>query len=152
MITMDELLMGRAKLADLPSDVQDNLRKLLFAMNEIRASYGFVMIITSGYRRPQDNDATSNAAKLSAHLVGMACDIRDVDGSLYRWVLRNLDLMQKLGIYLEDFRWTRSKTKGNWVHFGIRKPGSGKRIFVPSTAPAEDPGCWDGKYDSKYDS
>lgn len=149
MFTMDELLMNRAKLEDLSDEIQANLTKLLEVMNAVRVAYAHPMTVTSGYRRAQDNDATSNAAKASAHLVGMACDIRDTDGAIMKWVLENLQLMKDLGIFLEDFRWTRSKTKGYWVHFGIRKPASGHRIFVPSTAPAESPDCWDGEYDKK---
>ncbi len=152
MISMNEILMGRAKLENLSTDIQCNIKHLHKVVNVIRQRYGKPMTVTSGLRLPEHNDATSNAAKRSAHLTGEAIDVRDVDGSLMRWVLQNLSLMQELGIYIEDFRWTRSKTKGYWVHLGTRKPSSGRRIFIPSMAPAETPDVWSGKYDPKFDT
>jgi hypothetical protein len=147
MITMEELLQGRDKKYpnDFTDEIKENLEKLLPVMNTIRAKYGKPMIVNSGWRPSVVNEATPGAAKNSAHCQGLACDIADPDGEVKNWVLKNLDLMQELGIYLEDFRWTP-----NWVHFGLRKPASGKRIFVPSANRATAPDRWDGKYDEKY--
>lgn len=149
MITKDELLKGRDKqYPDAYTDnISANLDKLLVVMNQVRAAYGKPMNVNSGWRPPQINEETSNAAKGSNHLWGLACDIGDADGSLWKWVLFNLPLMQKLGIYFEDKRWTPT-----WVHFQIVPPGSKKRIYVPSSAPAQAPQIWDGQYDTKLDS
>lgn len=149
MISKDELLQGRDKKypAEYTQEVSDNLDKLLPLLNQIRAAWAKPMRVNSGWRPAAVNASVPGAAAKSKHTEGLAADISDVDGSLWAWVLQNLDLMQKLGIYLEDRRWTPT-----WVHFGFGPPKSGKRIFIPSAAKALAPDNWDGKYDNaKYD-
>jgi len=148
MLAKSELLMGRDTQypTDYTQEISDNLDKLLIPMNQIRTIWAKPMIVNSGWRPPSINAETPGAAKASKHMIGLAVDISDTDGSLWSWVLQNLDLMQQLGIYFEDKRWTP-----DWVHFQLGAPGSGKRIFVPSSAPASAPDAWDGQYDSKYD-
>jgi len=147
MITKDEILMGRGKKypKEYTKEISDNVDKLLEIMNKVRKAYNKPMIIASGWRPAEINEGTSNAAKSSNHLKGLAVDIKDADGSLWKWVLLNLNLMKDLGIYLEDKRWTPT-----WVHFQIVPPKSKKRIYIPSTAPAKADDIWNGKYDSKY--
>lgn len=151
-ITKDELLMGRDKSYpnEYTKEISDNLDKLLAAMNQVRAAYGAPMRVTSGWRPAAINGAIPNAAKRSNHMMGLAVDISDRDGKLRGWVLDNLALMQQLGIYIEDFRWTST-----WVHFQVVPTRSGKRIFIPYADivknPMTAPGSWSGKYDSKYD-
>ena len=127
-------------------EVDANLNVLLEKINIVRAKYGKPMIVSSGWRSPEVNAATPGAAKASKHMSGLAVDIYDKDCELWKWVLQNLDLMQELGLYLEDKRFTP-----NWVHFEVGAPASGKRIFKPSTAAAPAPKLWDGKYDPKFD-
>jgi hypothetical protein len=148
MITKDELLAGRDKQypKEYTAEVSGNLDRLLVVLNKVRQAYGKPMYVNSGWRPAAVNDATSNAAKKSTHIRGLACDFRDPDGKLWQWCIANLALLQKLGVYLEDKRWTPS-----WVHCQIVPPASGKRIYVPSTAPATAPDVWDGTYDHKYD-
>jgi hypothetical protein len=153
MITKDELLMGRDKShpKEYTKEISDNLDNLLIAMNQIRSKYGKPMRVTSGWRPSAINQSIAGAAKRSNHMMGLAVDISDRDGELREWVLENLDLMQKLGVYIEDFRWTQ-----RWVHFQIVRPRSGKRIFLPyadtSRYPMTAPQAWNGNYESKYDS
>ena len=148
MLAKSELLMGRDVQYpnDYTQEISDNLDKLLISMNQVRTAWATPMIVNSGWRPPSINAATPGAAKASKHMIGLAVDIADPDGKLWTWVLQNLDLMQQLGLYFEDKRWTP-----NWVHFQLGAPGSGKRIFVPSSAPASAPDAWDGQYDNKYD-
>ena len=152
MITKAELLMGRDKAypKDYTQEISDNLDKLLIPMNVVRKAYGKPMSPSSGWRPPSINNSTPGAAKASTHMRGLAVDIKDPDGKLREWVLANLDLMQKLGLYFEDFRWTKG-----WVHFQCVPPGSGKRIFIPyadtKKNPMNNPTAWSGKYDAKYD-
>lgn len=147
MITKDEILMGRDKKypKEYTEEISNNIDKLLEAMNQVRKAYNKPMFVASGWRPSEINESTSNAAKNSNHLKGLAVDIKDTDGKLWEWVLMNLVLMKKLGIYLEDKRWTPT-----WVHFQIVPPKSKKRIYIPSTAPAKADDIWDGKYDSRY--
>jgi hypothetical protein len=88
--------------------------------------------LASGWRPKGVNAETSNAAHLSTHIYGCGGDIQDqVDRRLARWCLRHLDVLEGLGLYMEDPRWTPS-----WVHWQIVAPGSGKRVYIPSAAPA----------------
>lgn len=148
MITKDEILKGRDKEYpnEYTKDISDNIDKLLIVLNKIRKEYGQPMTVASGWRPSKINESTSNAAKKSNHLLGLAVDIRDIDGKVMRWCLNNLKLLSDLGVYLEDFRYTPS-----WVHFQIVPPKSHKRIYVPSSNPASANGRWDGNYDVIYD-
>jgi hypothetical protein len=147
MITKRELLMDRDKSfpKEYTSEVSNNLDKLLVAINIVRAAYGKPMRVTSGWR-PAGVNSIIGGANRSNHMLGLAVDIADPNGELAKWLLNNLDVVSKAGLYLEDFRWTKG-----WVHFQIVAPKSGKRIFIPSTAPATQPNVWDGKYDPAFD-
>lgn len=151
-ITKEELLMGRDKTypKEYTKEISDNLDRLLAVMNQIRSEYGIPMKVSSGWRPAAVNGGIAGAAKRSNHMLGLAVDISDRDGKLREWVLSNLDLMQKLGVYLEDFRWTPT-----WVHFQVVAPKSSKRIFVPyadiKKNPMTAPNAWSGTYDSKHD-
>lgn len=149
MISMKELLMGRAEFKDLDKDIQDNLSLLLIKINIVRKAYGKPMKVNDGFRRSKDTP--KNGAAKSKHLLGAAVDIDDDDNcTFWNWCLANLDIIHDAGLYMEDPRWTHGKI-GTWVHFQSLPPASGKFIFVPSSAPAFAPQIWDGKYDKKYD-
>jgi hypothetical protein len=147
-IAKSELLKGRDQQypLDYTQTVSDNLDRLLIPLNNIRNAYGKPMIVNSGWRPPSINANTPGAAPQSKHMLGLAADISDPDGALWAWVLENLQLMKNNDIFMEDKRWTPG-----WVHFGLGKPASGHRIFVPSATRAPDPNAWDGQYDSNFD-
>jgi Peptidase M15 len=148
MISKAELLQGRdvQYASDYTQEISDNLDQLLVPLNQIRAAWGKPMTVNSGWRPPSINGSTPGAAAHSKHMLGLAADIADADGSLWAWVLQNLSLMKQLGIYMEDKRWTPG-----WVHFGFGPPASGHRIFVPNANRALDPTAWDGNYDHSSD-
>ena len=149
MITMKELLMGRAKLEELSTEAQTNISLLLIKINIVRSAYGKPLKVNDGYRRPEDTPP--NGASKSKHLIGAAVDIDDdEDGTFWNWCKDNLDVIWEAGLYMEDPRWTHGKS-GTWMHFQSIPPKSGKFIFVPSSAPSRDPDLWDGEYDKKYD-
>jgi uncharacterized protein YcbK (DUF882 family) len=147
MIKLEEILMGRDTKypQDFTPEVKANIKVLYEKINIIREKYGKPMSVSSGWRPQAINDATSNAAKKSKHIVGLAIDIKDTDSKLWKWCMENLELLQELGLYLEDKRWTPT-----WVHFQIGPPASGLRIFRPSRAAATAPELWNGNYDQKY--
>lgn len=62
----------------------------------------------------------------SCHLSGEAVDIADPDGSLQKWLKENTMLLEGLGLYVEDFKYTPG-----WVHIQTRAPKSGRRFFIP---------------------
>jgi hypothetical protein len=147
MISRDEILMGRDKQYPLNKDQEANLAVLLDRINKVRAKYGKPMLVSSGYRPAAINAKVAGAAKMSSHTLCMAVDIRDLNGEVRNWVLSNLDFLQSVGLWIEDFRWTPT-----WCHFQIR-PAS-KRIFLaydPKKVPMTAPDIWDGKYDTKFD-
>ena len=128
-----------------PPELEDNLNQLLKAMNIIRSAYGKPMIVSSGYRsRDRQIEIYANKAckkefpfedgvfvmsKVplgSSHLYCTACDISDPKGELKAWIKKNIPLLEKAGLYCEDFNYTNT-----WVHFQTTKPKSGKRFFVP---------------------
>lgn len=126
--------------AELTPAIRDNVRELLGRVNllltwasqdnirpAIDAATG--THVASGWRPAAINDATANAAAASKHLTGQAVDLRD-NGTrdLARWCLRNLDLLEEIGLYMEDPQWTPS-----WVHLQIVPPGSRRRVYCPST-------------------
>jgi hypothetical protein len=148
MISLKELLLNRVEFKDLPKEHQDNLNTLLERINKVRAVYGKPMKVNDGYRRLQDTP--KNGSATSWHYKGAAVDIDDNDaGDFAKWVVKNLKLMQEVGLWIEDVRWTNGC--GSWVHFQIYPPKSGKRVFIPSTKPACNPKIWDGKYDPIFD-
>jgi hypothetical protein len=136
-----------------PTDdaTQANLNHLLDQMNAVRTAYGIPMIVNSGLRTQADQERINPSAPKSKHILGMAADINDKDGSLWTWVLTNLPLMKQLGMYFEHPNWTHHSDGHGWVHFQTCPPGSGKRIFIPSPTPALAPDFWDGDYDHSFD-
>lgn len=73
--------------------------------------------------RPQ---SCAQGSSKSAHKEGLAIDLYDPIGEIDAWCLRNLDILELCGIYIEH----PSETCG-WSHWTIRAPGSGRRVFFP---------------------
>lgn len=134
MIEMSELL-KKTKLEDLPSDIQDNLTDLVERLNVIRRAYGKPMTVSSGFRTKEDHlrvyreKGITDPKKIpmgSRHLSGKACDIADSDGKLKDWVNDNVELCEKVELWMEDFSATPT-----WIHFQSEPPASKKRFFMP---------------------
>lgn len=127
-ITKVEILMGRDRqyASDYTAEVSNNLDKLLVHLNKFRKAYGKPMKVSSGWRPPSVNASVKGAAKRSNHMLGLACDFSDPDGSLAAWCLNNLKVLEDCGLYLED----PGHTKG-WLHLQCVPPGSGRRVFKP---------------------
>jgi len=143
MILLQDYWMGRdAKYPDEFTDViQGQGAEVVRRVNSILAAYeeasGIPLPlnavgthVASGWRPAAVNEATSNAASHSKHLSAQACDVYDPNRELARWCVENEDVLKEVGVWCEDFRWTPT-----WAHFQIVPPGSGKRIYVPSTKP-----------------
>ena len=146
MISGDQYWMGRdgEYSADLTEQVRGNAALLLERVNRLLAIAAEEHVepgidahtgtfVASGWRPKPVNDITANAGKRSRHLFGLAIDLRDSlpERPLARWCLRNQDLLEETGLWMEDPRWTP-----NWVHLQAVPPGSGRRVYVPSTDPA----------------
>jgi hypothetical protein len=96
--------------------------------------------IASGWRPLGVNSRTSNAATLSPHIKGNGGDLQDqLSRALAAWCLANGDALKQVGLWMERPQWTCGKNNDDpWVHWQRVPPRSGKRFFIPSTAPA---GC-----------
>jgi len=125
MITRKEYLMGRDLEAPLTPKQEDNLLKMLGAINMFRCVYGKPMIVTSGYRPPKVNKAIGGA-KNSKHMTCEAVDISDRNRELAIFCLNNLDVLIACGLWIEN----PEKTPG-WVHFQCVPPRSGNLVFNP---------------------
>lgn len=143
MITLDDYWMGRdiKYQSELNHDIIQNAIETVQRVNELldRAAADGVIpgvnpatgtAVASGWRPRGINDHIINAAQGSKHLTALACDIRDDNArSLARWCCRNLAALGEIGLWMENPQWTPS-----WVHVQTVPPGSGRRIFIPSTS------------------
>jgi hypothetical protein len=133
MIRESQYYMGRDKTyaEELTGEIEANAAELLAKVNNLLAALGFPdPEIRSGWRPPQINDSTSNAAAHSKHLTGQAVDLADDNRELATAIMRETNVLTQFGLYMEDCRWTPT-----WVHLQGVPPGSGKHIFIPSSAP-----------------
>ncbi len=156
-VTLRHYYMGRdvTHAADLTPEIAESALELLRAvdvlldfaeadgvvpdLDEVTQTY-----VASGWRPPEVNDRTASAAKgTSKHLTGQGIDLQDHDDRrLAVWCMKNLDLLERLGLYMEDPRWTGGDSP--WVHLQSRPPRSRRRVFIPSaTQPAGDPEFYD---------
>lgn len=131
MITIEELLMKRAKFEDLSEELQKNAMDLVEKLNKFRKAYGQPMYVSSGYRPPEINKKIGGGSK-SAHMSLQACDFADADGKIFEFIKSDPTILEKCGLWMEDPQWAIS-----WVHLQSR-PAS-KRIFIPDSSPAKDP-------------
>lgn len=86
--------------------------------------------VASGWRPPEVNDHTANAAAHSKHLTAEACDLQDFpDRRLAKWALANEAKLRECGVLgMERPGWTPT-----WLHLQTRS--ASHFCFVPSTAP-----------------
>ena len=138
MITWQSYFKGRdiQNRDELTDEIRRNAQVTVDRVTEMlaRAGRSDINTVNSGWRPKGVNDATANAAKGSKHLTAEACDLPDADRSLCQWAVDNLDVLEDIGLWMEDPRWTST-----WLHVQTIPPKSGRRVFIPSTAPPSDP-------------
>lgn len=134
MIVLKELIKDQ-DFDNLDESIQSNLYELLNRVNKIRDAYGKPMMVTSGLRTMEHHLAIYAAKGItdrnkipmkSNHLNGKAVDISDPKQELQAWVLQNVALLEKVGLWCESFTFTKT-----WVHFQTVAPLSGRRFFMP---------------------
>lgn len=121
---VEDLNPKRYVTTEIQTQNLENLAKLLTLLEE---QYGLEFMINSGLRTKKDQERINPRVRHSAHLSGEAADINDPDGAIWSWLMDNMDLLIRYGLYLE----ARSYTS-RWVHIQTRVPQSGNRIFIPS--------------------
>lgn len=138
MISIEELYHPQ-DLTAIDQDAMLHLQQLHYKLNVIRAAYGNVMVIDSGFRNLTEQTEIYNALKKpvaigSQHLIGAAADVFDPKGELKKWVLENLGFIESQFLFMENFNATGGLSSG-WVHFQLFsyaswKPGM-SHFFLP---------------------
>lgn len=124
MITRAQLLMGRDAEFPLTSALEQNLTKLLTAVNFLQAHWWtFPIVVSSGYR-PGHYNRDAGGSATSAHLTCQAVDILDPRQELSTFLLHNQNILAQCNMYMED----PSQTK-TWCHLQIRP--TKERVFKP---------------------
>lgn len=131
MIFRQDILRGQ----QCPPDLEDNLLEMLVKINKVCDAWGKPMTVTSGLRSKADQVAIyvkkgiTDIAQIpmaSKHLSAQAIDIFDPERDLQKWVVQNTTLIEEIGLWMEDFKYTK-----NWIHFQTVPPKSKKRFFIP---------------------
>lgn len=125
-ISVNQYLMGRAKLEELSDEQVRNINTLIPKVNELLERYGKPVTMSSGFRSKEDQMRINPKAPNSRHCLGAAIDIADKDHNFRYYCLTHLNDLIELGLYMEDPVHTPS-----WLHLQIIAPKSGKRIFIP---------------------
>lgn len=128
MITLKDYWMGRdaAYPEDLTGEIEANAAELLKRVNELLAAFGEERAVRSGWRPPEVNEATAGAAPKSKHMTGQAVDLADDEGDLDEWCLEHQEVLERLGLWMENPACTKT-----WTHLQSVPPKSGKRVFYP---------------------
>ena len=116
------------------SSIDNNLKILCDRLNELENAWvdlgNMPFAITSGLRSDEFQEQLilqgKSNAKFSKHCAGAAADILDQDGSLAKWAMVNLSLLESIGFWIEHPDYTKG-----WLHVQIMAPKSGKRVFIP---------------------
>lgn len=129
MIDLKAYWMGRdekypeAMTPEIAADAQD----LLDRVNSLLADFGEERSVNSGWRPPQVNASTPNAAPKSKHMLGQAVDLADPEGDLDDWCAENDgERLKSYGLWMEHPAATKS-----WCHLQSEPPKSGRRVFYP---------------------
>lgn len=124
-ITLVEYLMGRDTPHPISPELLQNAEDTVEGANELLRHYGSYRRVNSGYRDPEANRKAGGSPR-SKHLTCQAIDLEDRDGSLAKWCLKNLKLLELIGLWMEH-----PDVTPTWIHLQIVAPGSGNRVFWP---------------------
>jgi hypothetical protein len=128
MISLDDYYMGRDKTYadELTEKLRENAQETVRRVNLLLDRFGSERNVRSGWRPAEINANTPRAAKNSLHMTCEACDIDDSYGSLAKWCLNNLPVLEVIGLWMES-----PDATPTWVHVQTKPPKSGKRVFLP---------------------
>lgn len=126
LITLEEYYMGRDEHYP-PTDVlRANALDTVRKANQLLVSCEIQRGVRSGYRPASINAKVPGAALYSKHITCQAIDIEDNDGKLKSWCLKNLNILEDIGLWMESPESTPS-----WCHVQTLAPKSGHRVFLP---------------------
>ena len=130
MISLHDYWMGRDEeypLAMTPQ-IEKNASLTVQLANALLAKFGQGRKVNSGWRPPQVNGKTPNAAPNSKHMTGQAIDLADPEGDLDDWLMSpdGQAALIEIGLWHEHPAATKS-----WAHVQTVPPRSGRRTFYP---------------------
>ena len=113
---------------ELTPELKKNAESFLKTLNAFLAEIGLTNVkVSSGFRPSAVNASTPGSAKKSLHMICLACDIEDSDGSKDNLVDSRDDLLKKHGLWQES----PAATKG-WLHLDNKDRGKRpKNQFIP---------------------
>ena len=127
---MDNLL---EKVNELGKRVPDELKGSRLCNSGLRSAAKQISIYKERAKNKQAPflDGVFDEAKVpkSAHMLGMAIDIKDTDGKLDDWLM-NTDEGKQAVIDLDLYIEHKNYTNG-WCHIQTRKTRSRNRYFIP---------------------
>lgn len=128
MISLADYLDGRNTQypEEYTDAVKGNALVTVARANLLLRAFGRDRGVRSGWRPLEVNAKTPHASVHSNHIIGAAIDIEDNDTQLGQWCLQNLGVLEDIGLWLENPKFT-----WNWVHVQICAPRSGRRVFDP---------------------
>jgi hypothetical protein len=127
-ISLADYYMGRDLKSpeELTAVHRANAQITVDRVNELLEAFGEPRRVNSGWRPAAINAGVPNAAAKSKHMTCQACDLNDDDGSLDAWCMANLQILERIGLWLEH-----PDSTPRWTHWQIVPPGSGNRVFRP---------------------
>jgi len=129
MISRKDILKGK----NCPEILENNLSELITKLNKLENLSGIHFSISSGFRDKSDQIRIYNAKGIydegdmhmgSKHFTCQAADC--CANGLQEWILNNKNVLDDLGLWFEDFKYTPG-----WTHSQTIRPNSGKRFFIP---------------------
>lgn len=128
--TLKEYLMGRENThrAEYTDEIEEAAQALLIEVNGLFEDLGYTKpaSLSSGWRPASVNKAVGGAPS-SYHVKGMAIDIKDPDGSLYKLVTSKPELMRKRRLWAEH-----RDSSPTWLHLDMgTRQDRPSRVFKP---------------------
>lgn len=123
----------------IPSEKQkENLKVLIEKLHIVFNCFNDPIVVQRGLRNEIMN-RTVGGADNSPHLTGEAVDLQDKDYKVSKYLMNNIELLERVGLYLENPACCTSKTitknfnnrvyMNNWVHLQTRKASA--TVFNP---------------------
>lgn len=124
--TLSQTAIRRGIKNDPPADVMDNLRRLARVMENVRTLLGSPVLISSGYRSPELNEAVGGSKK-SAHCRGLAADFTCPGYGTPREVA--------LAIVRSELIYDQVIWEGTWVHLGLTEGEPRQDVLTATFGP-----------------
>lgn len=118
--------MGRDEAYPPSDELKANAAGIVCKANKLMLESQLFRGVRSGYRPPEVNAKVPNASTHSKHMSCQAVDLEDNDGKLKTWCLKNLSMLEEIGLWLES-----PESTPTWCHVQCVSPVSGHRVFLP---------------------